>query len=501
MASFRDRIKSLPVRGVLTVVGGFILHVSIGATYLFGNITPYVTSYLRKKAVYTNTNYAESLWIASSHTAAGALLSSLLAFLEMYLSTKMFLALACFMSSLGVILTYFSVKLSLLGVIGTFGVLYGVGHSLVYPLAFKDAMEWFPNNKGLVVGIIVTGYGLCSFIFNFVVTEYINPENYSPDIQDGEDRYFSQDDLLDRVPSCFLLVGGCLVGLQIIGLCLIFKPPESPEIESSKSKHLKEEVEKTGSDGQTMERKNKEIPIKIQEKSMTVKEALTSRKFYIIWFLMLSFGMGFGYTYTIYKTFGQTFIHDDHYLATVSSVSSIFNVCGRIAVGLVADKIGLEKTLVMATALFSIFLSTLLCTEFVGREMFFAWVCLIYLAFPGIFVVMSALTMKVYGPKYYIIIFRLQFSESIIAAATSSVLATELKPVIGWHGLFYIASVCTVFAFFFSLVLDKEMRKSSKKSTQKTLDVSAQSVPSCSNIQTKAPDLALNINKDTSTYL
>ena len=36
---------------------------------------------------------------------------------------------------------------------------------------------WFPDNPGLVSGIIIGGYGFGAFIFDNVATKVINPDN------------------------------------------------------------------------------------------------------------------------------------------------------------------------------------------------------------------------------------------------------------------------------------------------------------------------------------
>ena len=40
------------------------------------------------------------------------------------------------------------------------------------------------------------------------------------------------------------------------------------------------------------------------------------------------------------QAYGQTFIHDDHFLSLVASVSAIFNAVGRPFWGLLADRTG-----------------------------------------------------------------------------------------------------------------------------------------------------------------
>ena len=72
--------------------------------------------------------------------------------------------------------------------------------------------EWFPNNKGLVSGLIIGGFGFGAFIFAFVTTAIANPHDEKPAIpQDGsgtKNKLFSRD-VAEKVP-------------EMIHICLIF---------------------------------------------------------------------------------------------------------------------------------------------------------------------------------------------------------------------------------------------------------------------------------------
>jgi len=39
------------------------------------------------------------------------------------------------------------------------------------------AWEWFPGNKGLVSGIILTGYGFGACFYGYISTALMNPDN------------------------------------------------------------------------------------------------------------------------------------------------------------------------------------------------------------------------------------------------------------------------------------------------------------------------------------
>ena len=56
-----------------------------------------------------------------------------------------------------------------------YGILGGVGIGITYMIPLVCSMEYFPDNKGLISGIIMSSYGLGSFIFNVVSTKIVNP--------------------------------------------------------------------------------------------------------------------------------------------------------------------------------------------------------------------------------------------------------------------------------------------------------------------------------------
>ena len=105
--------------------------------------------------------------------------------------------------STGVMLTSITIRYSVVATAITYGTLFGLGTALAYTPPLGVAMRWFPKSKGLVNGIIVGGFGLGAFIFNQIQTAYLNPLNKELD----EDNFFTDDSILNRVPSVFLMLG------------------------------------------------------------------------------------------------------------------------------------------------------------------------------------------------------------------------------------------------------------------------------------------------------
>jgi len=67
-----------------------------------------------------------------------------------------------------------------------FCMLNGIGCGMCYLVPLICSWEWFPEKKGMMTGFIVGGYGFASFIFAFLSTKLVNPNNLKPEIYDAE---------------------------------------------------------------------------------------------------------------------------------------------------------------------------------------------------------------------------------------------------------------------------------------------------------------------------
>lgn len=85
---------------------------------------------------------------------------------------------------------------------------------------------WFDRRVGVASSTVTACGALGGAVFNQIVTHYINPNNFSPDATwNTEISFFTQPQLLERVPSVFLVIGGIAFGSQILGLLLMKVPP------------------------------------------------------------------------------------------------------------------------------------------------------------------------------------------------------------------------------------------------------------------------------------
>ena len=85
--------------------------------------------------------------------------------------------------------------------------------------------EYFPKKRGLVTGICLGGYGFGSFIFSQVSTAIVNPHKDSPIDDPTYEINFYKESVALRVPEMIRQLSYMWVGLWIIGLIFVSRPP------------------------------------------------------------------------------------------------------------------------------------------------------------------------------------------------------------------------------------------------------------------------------------
>ena len=166
--------------------------------------------------------------------------------------------------SAGVLLSYFTIKVSFWLLLLTYGLVFGLGVGIAYVGPLSCAMRWMPRWKGVAGGFIVAGFGLGALIFDQVQSHYINPQNLKPN-----DGYFTDHDLLDRVPFVFLILGGSYAVMQFIGSMLIVNPPhdfeqlrstQQPSSSSEQNQVVVNEADHKARDGEVLTSDDQEVP-------------------------------------------------------------------------------------------------------------------------------------------------------------------------------------------------------------------------------------------------
>ncbi|CAH1245153.1 SLC16A14 [Branchiostoma lanceolatum] len=408
-----------------------------------------------------------SVWVFSLQGAGQGLSMFVGGYISRRIGPRWTALLGGWFMSAGVTLTYFTVTHSFYAILMTYGLMFGLGIGIAYAPPLACAMKWMPERKGLVNGLVLAGFGGGSFIFDQVQTAYLNPNNLSPDLEDPDDpssKYFDDKEILDKIPVCFLLLGGSYAAIQLLGALMIADPPEKLQADPEEKAPLAQSPGGTLSDDLDIQEDSdslhKRFPPKPTEtKSLSPGQMLRTREFYMLWFMFFMNGNAVVFISTLWKAFGETKIEDDHFLALVGAFSAVLNALGRPFWGWLADRYSFKVSFMGLCTSMIFFTLTLFAVPDetnagVGSKvMFFIWICGIFGSFCGNFSLFPTATAKTFGPEYVAVNYGLVFTSNLVSSITGGIITSALMSALGWFGMFSLVSGMTaisgVIAFLF----------------------------------------------------
>lgn len=483
-------------RGYLVVLGGFLIHFTLGTGFTYGNMSPYITSFLHSRGDHPLISPQDAIWgFALVMLGQGALMFAG-GKLYMMWGPRVTSFIGCFIASLGVGVTSLTIRISLLAVCATYGLLFGLGVGIAYVPSLQAGMEWFPNHKGMANGAVVAGFGLGSLAFTQAQTFYLNPDNCSP----GDDGYFTDEALLAKVPLVFLVLCGSYVCMQLIGCSLLARPSKARQeeiplihtpsdrvlnlspsngngqsniatssvdgssygaVDKSKLGPIHDEeaqaASKTGSAAKS-DPSSKISPLELSDESRksltrhyTPWEMLRYRQFYLLWLTFLFNNAILIYINSMYKAYGQTFIKDDLYLSRVGAYAALFNFAGRCLWGCFIDKFGYKRCMIVVTVSLVILTGTLGFSNHGGKYMFTPWIWAIYFFASGTFVLMPTITALTFGIKHMGVNYGLVFTNTVLSAPLVALLTQNLSDYMGWFGTFVMLTGFACCSFLITL--------------------------------------------------
>lgn len=214
--------------GVLTLIGGFFLELYLGCFFLWGNIAIYVLSYFHEIHPGANYNFifiVDSMLVFSNWFGYQV---GLFFFQKLRWSPKLVIAVGATISLSGVFLSSYTRDLA--EYLACYCFMNGIGCGMCYMVPLVCGWEYFPLHKGLVTGLIIGGYGFGSFVFSFVSTALVNPNNLSPTVEDPENSttYFAPE-VADRTPYMLRVLAIIWACLAAIGVLLITRKPREED--------------------------------------------------------------------------------------------------------------------------------------------------------------------------------------------------------------------------------------------------------------------------------
>jgi MFS family permease len=270
--------------------------------------------------------------------------------------------------------------------------MFGVGMGFGYVAPMVVGYKHLPDQRGLVSGVIVGGFGAGSFIFNFVVTFIINPHDTELD----DDKYFDDPAIYNRVPTMFRTLGLIFLVLALPGAYLQ-RDPENDSDGPSEFKSLlaipndpssiEESVASSSSPSSSLRNK-------------TTRQMFRDPLCYVLMLSLFCTAVGGMYMSATYKSFGEDEgLTSDIYFANLGSFGAVFNGLSRVLWGMLADKIGVFNALAINTLCFPIFF--LLYNFSVNYETtFFINVCLCFAVYGGNYSLYPTATCKLFGAEH-----------------------------------------------------------------------------------------------------
>lgn len=432
----RDWQKWLPV------ISGMIYCLTIGLMHCFGNLTLYVTSYMRIIGK-QNVCYKDLQWIY----AISGVFQGIFAFfggrLEQSFGPRMSALIAGFVMNMGIFLSFLTAS-NFRGLLITYGIIHGVGSGLAYPIPLAVALRWHPKKKGLVSGLIFVARGLSVFLFTPLQTLYVNPYNRNPIpimndnlVNCAAEVYFTDAYVLDRVPSLFLVMGAVCSVLQCISAVLMPNPygadPASLTMDSE------DEDESTN----LLNTPSDPLP------KLPISFVIRTKQFWFIWLIMFLNWQAVSYVNSFWKVIGQVeFRITDTSLAAIGASVAITNSVGRVVWGTAGDRFGFTATMTCFCFVYSFFLATTpicgLTTSVKRTVLYTVWLNILKIADGGAFTIIPPIAVTIFGSRNFGPVFGLLFTARAISSLVGANFASAFYHLLGCLGMCIFASTCTL---------------------------------------------------------
>ncbi len=339
---------------------------------------------------------------------------------------------------------------SFAGLVATIGVLGGIGIGLAYVVPVAVGVRWFPDKKGLITGLAVAGFGFGALIWVKLCTGFVfGPVSLSGDWA-GLYGVFS-------VSQVFMVYGIAFAALVIIGGLVMKHPPEGWKPDGWEE--IKIEEKDKGSRGDV---------------EFTPEEMKKTPQYYMLFSMFLFGAMAGLMVIGIIKLFGIDALKDSGYTATEASVIagtamalffSLANGIGRIAWGIISDKIGRKHSFVI---MFTIQGITFLSFYFLGRNEYLLYLgaTLAGFNFGGNFALFPAATADFFGNKSV----GQNYGWVLLSYGIGGIAGPILGGIMGdneaWLIAFIVAGVALLIAAGIGLMLKTPERKAVESSKE-----------------------------------
>ncbi|KAL7057617.1 hypothetical protein AAHC03_016539 [Spirometra sp. Aus1] len=368
------------------------------------------------------------------------------------------------LTSAGILLSYLTINYGFGAFIITYSVMFGIGIGLPYSVLISIATSWFPKNRALIMGILSAGLCIGGLVFNPIQIAVINPHNI---------RNLTDSQVKDNVPKNFLVLGGLMLVLQVIGLCLCRKckentntdkpmGPESTDVEApSESSSWPNSSHSIANNGKDHKRARQEVI------NYTVSEALRSIDFYIIFFITFLVNMVITLQTSTYKVYGGDFNLDDRLMTIIVTVKSVLSCFEGMLWGLVNDKFSFKLPFGWMLIQWALFMATF---PFINQASFMnvlfgIWIFALFFSMAGHYVLLPAACTSLFGHKNMATIYGLVFLANAPSSLLLSAIISQFEIAGKWTAVYLSCTAILCISFLLLLFLRDDRSACNKINT------------------------------------
>ncbi|MCS7201303.1 MAG: OFA family MFS transporter [Dictyoglomus sp.] len=387
----------------ILIPAGILIYICLGTVYSWSIFRKPLENILNIGAVQSGLPYMTFL----------ALFSLLMAisgrFIDKY-SPKTVIAIGGILVGIGWILSGFIRNINFITI--TYGVLGGGGVGVVYGVPIAVISRWFPDKKGLAMGLTISGFGLSPLITAPLARQLI--EIYGP--------FYT-----------FRIFGlSFLIIILVLGL--LFKFPSKDFSVGKKDKNIS--------------------AIDLDTKAM-----LKSPKFYGLWSCYV-IGTLIGLMIIgITSPVGEELIKlEPKFTAGLVSLFAIFNALGRPLFGWLTDKISPLKSSVLSYTLV-IFASVIMLIYPNSLYTYIIAFCLFWLTLGAWLAIAPAATIIFFGQRHYSKNYGIVFTAYGVGALIGVSVSGALRDILGsYFYVFYLLLLLGLLGIFIAIFTLKEKR-------------------------------------------
>ncbi|MFX1242013.1 MAG: OFA family MFS transporter [Promethearchaeota archaeon] len=356
----------------IVVIGAILIQLALGTIYSWGTLTVFVSPYLNEiKEVTVYIFGVGLLSFAITMIFAGKL--------QQRYGPRNIAILGGILMGGGVILSAFMT--TFIGLLITYGIIFGAGIGFGYVCPIASAGKWFPDKKGLINGIAVAGFGAGSFIFNYVIKAIANPTGLETD----DPNFLST--ISPNIPIMFIILGIIYLVLIVGGAMSLSNPPEGW---APRGWNPPPPSEESGVSGLEFER----------------KQTIKLSQFWMLWATFILSAISGLMVIGSYSSFAKTVDISDNFIyvigtadfVLIGSLAALFNGLGRIVWGQLADLITYKKSMMIMFITQAILMFIYFTTN-LNAIYFLIMTCAIYFCFGGNFSLFPTATTDLFGSK------------------------------------------------------------------------------------------------------